>query len=62
MNIGSNETCDVVIVGSGPSGAITARRLAEAGMSVVCLEQGEYPDYTSIYSAAIRMRRGRQSG
>lgn len=48
MNIGSNETCDVVIVGSGPSGAITARRLAEAGMSVVCLEQGEYPDYTSI--------------
>lgn len=37
---------DVVIVGAGPSGAVAAKRFAEAGMSVVCLEQGEYPDYS----------------
>ena len=37
---------DVVIVGAGPSGAVAAKRLAEEGMSVICLEQGEYPDYT----------------
>ncbi len=41
---------DVVIVGSGPSGAVAAKRLAEAGMSVICLEQGEYPDYTTIHN------------
>lgn len=41
---------DVVIVGAGPSGAVAAKRFAEAGFSVVCLEQGEYPDYTLIRS------------
>lgn len=39
---------DVVIVGAGPSGAVAAKRLAEEGMSVICLEQGEYPDYTKL--------------
>lgn len=41
-------TVDAVIVGSGPSGAVAALRLAKAGLSVVCLEQGEYPNYASI--------------
>ncbi len=42
---------DVVIVGAGPSGAVAAKRLAEGGLSVICLEQGEYPDYTLIRSS-----------
>jgi len=41
---GEGDRADVVIIGSGPSGAIAARHLAEAGMSVVCLEQGEWVD------------------
>ncbi|MDI5929522.1 GMC family oxidoreductase [Rhizobium leguminosarum] len=48
MTTTSHEIYDVAIVGSGPSGAIAARRLAEEGFSVVCLEQGEYPNYTAI--------------
>lgn len=47
----SNETCDVLIIGAGPTGAIAAKRFAEDGYSVVCLEQGEYPDYTLIRSS-----------
>ena len=39
-----NETADVVIIGAGASGAAVAWRLAQAGMSVVCLEQGGWVD------------------
>ncbi|MCE2510951.1 MAG: GMC family oxidoreductase [Acidimicrobiia bacterium] len=41
---------DVVIVGSGASGAVAAARLAAAGVEVVCLEQGDWTgpaDYLS---------------
>src|SRR5436190_24018443 len=37
---------DVLIIGAGPAGAVAAKRFAEAGMSVVVLEQGDWPDYS----------------
>lgn len=37
---------DVLIVGAGASGAVAATRLAGAGLRVVCLEQGDWPDYS----------------
>src|SRR5262245_11259098 len=39
-------TADALIIGAGPTGAVTAKRLVEAGMRVVVLEQGDWPDYT----------------
>jgi choline dehydrogenase-like flavoprotein len=43
------ERCDVVIVGSGAGGAAAARALAEAGLSVIVVEEGDYHD-ASTYS------------
>ncbi|TAM71288.1 MAG: GMC family oxidoreductase [Microbacteriaceae bacterium] len=37
---------DVCVVGAGPSGAVTAKRMREAGFSVTVLEQGGWPDHS----------------
>ena len=37
---------DVLIIGAGPTGAVAAKRFAEAGMGVTVLEQGDWPDYS----------------
>ena len=38
------EAVDVLVIGAGVSGAVVARRVAEAGLSVLCLEQGDWTD------------------
>src|SRR5687768_13626286 len=40
-----NAPTDALIIGAGPTGAVAAKRLAEAGIKVVVLEQGDWPDY-----------------
>lgn len=37
-----HDSVDVLVIGSGIGGAISSRVLAEAGLKVVCLEQGEW--------------------
>jgi choline dehydrogenase-like flavoprotein len=41
---------DVLVVGSGPAGSVFAKRAAESGLSVVCLEQGDWVDYEKAKS------------
>lgn len=36
--------CDVVVIGTGAGGAVIAKELAEAGVAVVMLEEGDYAD------------------
>lgn len=42
---------DVLIIGAGASGAAAAWRLSEAGLKVICLEQGDYVDPASYPGA-----------
>jgi choline dehydrogenase-like flavoprotein len=43
---------EVLIVGAGPSGAVTALRLAQEGFRVTVLEQGDWPDYSKANTAS----------
>ena len=40
-----------MIVGAGPSGSVAALHLARAGFSVIVLEQGDWPDYSTSHVA-----------
>lgn len=48
-----SETCDALIIGAGASGGVVARRLAEAGVDVVCLEQGDWHDRSEYRGAEL---------
>lgn len=41
---------DVLIIGAGASGGVAAQHLASAGIKVMCLEQGEWPDENQFVS------------
>ena len=45
---GAGEHADVLVVGAGPAGALTASVLAQDGFRVVCLEQGDWVD-SAVY-------------
>ena len=39
---------DAIVVGAGPAGIAAAREMAEAGLSVVVLERGQYPGAKNV--------------
>ena len=41
-------SADVLIVGAGPSGSVVAHTLATRGLSVICLEQGDWVNPTEM--------------
>ena len=51
----SNEKVDVLIVGSGASGAAVAWSLADTRMRILCLEQGDWIRSTrSLYATRLQ--------
>ncbi len=48
--------CDVVVIGTGAGGAVVGRELAEAGLAVVFVEEGQYFDRTQFNGRAMAMQ------
>jgi choline dehydrogenase-like flavoprotein len=49
--------CDVVVVGTGAGGAVVARELAERGLAVVMIEEGEFHGREAFTGHAVEMQR-----
>ncbi|MFT3700703.1 MAG: GMC family oxidoreductase N-terminal domain-containing protein [Kofleriaceae bacterium] len=48
--------CDVVVIGTGAGGAVVGRELAEAGLAVVFVEEGQYFDRSDFTGRAFDMQ------
>ncbi len=48
--------CDVVVVGTGAGGAVVGRELAEAGLAVVFVEEGQYFDRSDFNGRTFSMQ------
>ena len=49
----TEEPVDVLVIGAGAAGAAVAKRLSDRGVSVVCLEQGDWVDRQRVPKTAI---------
>ena len=56
------KSCDVLVVGSGPGGAITAHALVQAGYRVLLCEEGAREGVTRSYSSGEMDRKYRRAG
>jgi hypothetical protein len=54
---GETLECDVVVIGTGAGGGVAAKELAEAGLAVVVLEEGDYHMRDSFTGRPIEMQR-----
>src|SRR5689334_18655208 len=48
--------CDVVVVGTGAGGAVVGRELAEAGLAVVFVEEGQYFERSEFSGRTFQMQ------
>ncbi len=44
---------DAIVVGAGPAGVTAARELANAGLSVVVLERGQFPGAKNVWGGIL---------